>query len=79
MAKEVKNIGASVRAGLLQLAKPNGRSFDLVLINFALSHPQTRPSGQRIGETCAAAGLFSGHSVGTICGRATYLGDPLSA
>jgi hypothetical protein len=36
MAKEFKNIGASVRARLLQLAKASGQSFDLVLTRFAL-------------------------------------------
>lgn len=36
MAKELKNIGASVRARLLQLAKASGQSFDLVLTRFAL-------------------------------------------
>lgn len=36
MAKEIKNIGASVRARLLQLAKESGQSFDLVLTRFAL-------------------------------------------
>ncbi len=36
MAKEIKNIGASVRARLLQLAKARGQSFDLVLTRFAL-------------------------------------------
>lgn len=36
MAKEPKNIGASVRARLLQLAKAGGQSFDLVLTRFAL-------------------------------------------
>lgn len=36
MAKEVKNIGASVRARLLTLSKENGQSFDLVLTRFAL-------------------------------------------
>lgn len=36
MAKETKNIGASVRARLLQLAKASGQSFDLVLTRFAL-------------------------------------------
>lgn len=36
MAKELKNIGASVRARLLQVAKAGGRSFDLVLTRFAL-------------------------------------------
>lgn len=36
MAKEIKNIGALVRARLLQLAKASGQSFDLVLTRFAL-------------------------------------------
>ncbi|MEA1651250.1 nucleotidyl transferase AbiEii/AbiGii toxin family protein [Nitrospirillum sp. BR 11164] len=36
MAKELKNVGASVRARLLQLAKTSGQSFDLVLTRFAL-------------------------------------------
>jgi predicted nucleotidyltransferase component of viral defense system len=36
MAKEIKNIGASVRARLLSLAKVSGQSFDLVLTRFAL-------------------------------------------
>lgn len=36
MAKEITNIGASVRARLLKLSKANGQSFDLVLTRFAL-------------------------------------------
>ncbi|WP_372089402.1 nucleotidyl transferase AbiEii/AbiGii toxin family protein [Tistrella mobilis] len=36
MAKEIRNIGASVRARLLNLSKANGQSFDLVLTRFAL-------------------------------------------
>lgn len=36
MAKEISNIGASVRARLLQLSKTSGHTFDLVLIRFAL-------------------------------------------
>jgi len=36
MAKELKNVGASVRARLLKLAKASGQSFDLVLTRFAL-------------------------------------------
>jgi len=36
MAKEIKNVGASVRARLLQFAKANGQSFDLILTRFAL-------------------------------------------
>jgi len=36
MAKEFKNIAASVRDRLLKLAKASGQSFDLVLTRFAL-------------------------------------------
>jgi predicted nucleotidyltransferase component of viral defense system len=36
MAKEVRNVAASVRDRLLQLAKASGQSFDLVLTRFAL-------------------------------------------
>lgn len=36
MAKDIRNIGASVRARLLNLSKANGQSFDLVLTRFAL-------------------------------------------
>ena len=36
MPKEIKNIGASVRARLLNLSKASGQSFDLVLTRFAL-------------------------------------------
>lgn len=36
MAKEIRNVSASVRARLLQLAKATGQSFDLVLTRFAL-------------------------------------------
>lgn len=36
MAKEIRNIGASVRARLLKLSKTSGQSFDLVLTRFAL-------------------------------------------
>lgn len=36
MAKEIRNLGASVRARLLRLSKENGQSFDLVLTRFAL-------------------------------------------
>lgn len=36
MAREIKNIAASVRARLLNLARSSGQSFDLVLTRFAL-------------------------------------------
>ena len=36
MAKEITNIGASVRARLLSLSRASGQSFDLILTRFAL-------------------------------------------
>ena len=36
MVREIRNIGASVRARLLQLSKANGQSFELVLTRYAL-------------------------------------------
>ena len=36
MAREIRNLGASVRARLLTLSKASGQSFDLVLTRFAL-------------------------------------------
>ncbi len=36
MAKEIRNLGASVRTRLLQFAKASGQTFDLVLTRFAL-------------------------------------------
>ena len=36
MAKTIKNLGASVRARLLNLSKENGQNFDLVLTRFAM-------------------------------------------
>lgn len=36
MAKEIRNMGASVRARLLNLARENGRPFDLLLTRYAL-------------------------------------------
>ncbi len=36
MARQIKNLGASVRARLLKLSKAKGQSFDLVLTRFAL-------------------------------------------
>jgi hypothetical protein len=36
MAREIKNIGVSVRARLLSFAKAGGQSFELVLTRFAL-------------------------------------------
>lgn len=51
MAKEIRNIGASVRARLLQLSRQSGQSFELVLTRFALERllfrlGQSRHSGR---------------------------------
>lgn len=47
MAKEIKNIGASVRARLLNLSKANGQSFDVVLTRFSLERLLFRLSRSR--------------------------------
>ena len=36
MAKEIKNLGASVRARLLRISKEKGQSFDLILTRYAI-------------------------------------------
>ncbi|MGX1100656.1 hypothetical protein ACSSVZ_004719 [Amorphus sp. MBR-141] len=50
MAKEMENIGASVRARLLNLSKANGQSFNLVLTRFALERLLFRL--ERFAESC---------------------------
>ncbi|MBU6297376.1 MAG: nucleotidyl transferase AbiEii/AbiGii toxin family protein [Alphaproteobacteria bacterium] len=47
MAKDLKNVGASVRAPLLNLSKASGQSFDLVLTRFALERLLFRISQSR--------------------------------
>jgi len=56
MAKEIRNLGASVRARLLQLAKASGQSFDLVLTRFALERLLFRISQS---PTHALTGAFA--------------------
>lgn len=58
MAKEIKNVGASVRARLLQLAKANGQSFDLVLTRFALERLLFRLSRSRHAERFVLKGAM---------------------
>ena len=36
MAKEIKNLGASVRARLLRISKEKGQNFDLILTRYAI-------------------------------------------
>lgn len=58
MAKEIKNIGASVRARLLQLAKATGQSFDLVLTRFALERLLFRLSQSRHADRFVLKGAM---------------------
>jgi hypothetical protein len=47
MPKEIKNMGASVRARLQALSRANGQSFDLVLTRLTLE----RLDGMRLSRT----------------------------
>lgn len=50
MAWEIKNIGASVRARLLNLSRASGQSYDLVLTRFALERLLFRPGRSRYAD-----------------------------
>lgn len=58
MAKEIRNIGASVRARLLQIAKASGQSFDLVLNRFALERLLFRLSQSRHADRFVLKGAM---------------------
>jgi len=58
MAKQIKNIGASVRARLLQLAKASGQSFELVLTRFALERLLFRLSRSRHSDRFVLKGAM---------------------
>ncbi len=58
MAKQLKNVGASVRARLLQLAKASGQSFDLVLTRFALERLLFRLSRSRHADRFVLKGAM---------------------
>lgn len=58
MAKEIKNIGVSVRARLLNLSKANGQSFDLVLTRFALERLLFRLSQSRYADRFVLKGAM---------------------
>lgn len=58
MAKEIKNIGASVRARLLLLAKASGQSFELVLTRFALERLLFRLSRSRHADRFVLKGAM---------------------
>lgn len=58
MAREIRNIGASVRARLLQLAKARGWGFELVLIRFALERLLFRLSRSRHADRFVLKGAM---------------------
>lgn len=58
MAKELKNIGASVRARLLQISKTSGQTFDLVLTRFALERLLFRLSQSPYADRFALKGAM---------------------
>ena len=58
MAKEIRNISASVRARLLNLSKANGQSFDLVLTRFALERLLFRLSRSRHADRFVLKGAM---------------------
>ena len=58
MAKEIKNIAASVRARLLNLARASGQSFDLVLTRFALERLLYRLGQSRYADRFVLKGAM---------------------
>jgi predicted nucleotidyltransferase component of viral defense system len=58
MAKELKNVGASVRAKLLTLSKSNGQTFDLVLTRFALERLLYRLSQSEFSDRFVLKGAL---------------------
>lgn len=58
MAKELKNIGASVRARLLALSKAKGQTFDLILTRFALERLLYRLSKSQFSDRFVLKGAL---------------------
>lgn len=58
MAREITNLGASMRARLLKLSKANGQSFDLVLTRFALERLLYRLSQSPYAERFVLKGAM---------------------
>jgi predicted nucleotidyltransferase component of viral defense system len=58
MAKEIKNIGASVRARLLQFSKAKGQTFELVLTRFAFERLLFRLSWSRYADRFVLKGAM---------------------
>jgi predicted nucleotidyltransferase component of viral defense system len=58
MAKEIKNVGASVRARLLQFSKARGQTFELVLTRFAFERLLFRLSRSRYADRFVLKGAM---------------------
>ena len=58
MAKEIKDMGASVRARLQNLSRATGQSFDLVLIRFVLERLLFRLSTSRYADRFVLKGAM---------------------
>ena len=58
MAKEIKNVGASVRARLLQFSKARGQTFELVLTRFAFERLLFRLSQSRYADRFVLKGAM---------------------
>ena len=58
MAKEIKNVGASVRARLLQCSKARGQTFELVLTRFAFERLLFRLSQSRYADRFVLKGAM---------------------
>ena len=58
MAKELKNVGASVRAKLLALSKSSGQTFDLILTRFALERLLYRLSRSEFSDRFVLKGAL---------------------
>jgi hypothetical protein len=58
MAREIKNIAASVHARLLSFAKASGQSFELVLTRFALERLLFRLGQSRYADRFVLKGAM---------------------
>lgn len=58
MAKQIRNVGASVRARLLALAKEKSQSFDLLLTRYTLERFLFRLSGSKFGDRFVLKGAL---------------------
>jgi len=58
MAKQIKNLGASIRARLLTISQAKGQAFDLVLTRFALERLLYRLSRSRHAERFVLKGAM---------------------